>query len=83
MLSEKVNPALSGGKWLVSLLLFSSSGGLFLSFLLESGLGKFARVEREFGAAHITDLLDVTLGAELSHKNSGDGSTNLELFHDD
>ena len=63
-------------------LLLGGGGGLLLSLLLESALGEATRVQREIAASNISNWLDFSLSNEVSHESSGDGTINLELFHD-
>ena len=68
---------------LVSFLTLGSGSSLILSLLLESRLGELASVEREIAAVDITDGDDISGTSEVGEESSGDGTINLELFHDD
>ena len=63
-------------------LLLGGGGGLLLGLLLESALGETSRVQREIAAINISNWLDFSLTDEVSQESSGDGTINLELFHD-
>ena len=80
---ERVRPS-AQGRWLVSFLRILGSGSsLILSLLLESRLGELALVKREGGVSNITDGDDISGTGEVSEEGSGDGTIDLELFHDD
>ena len=68
---------------LLSLLGLLSFGGLLFGSLLLGGLGKLTPVEREVRAGDVSDWEDITGASQVSEDGPGDGSINLELFHDD